>query len=73
MDMLTAKIEAASLPADVEQKLLAFMGRLGLVYGAIDMRRTPDGRHVFWRSIQPDNGCSSRTALASPSAMRCAR
>ena len=23
------------------------MHRLGLVYGAIDMRRTPDGRYVF--------------------------
>jgi len=47
MDMLTAKVETALLPAEVEQKLLAYMRRLGLVYGAIDMRRTPDGRHVF--------------------------
>ena len=23
------------------------MARLGIVYGAIDLRRTPDGRHVF--------------------------
>jgi glutathione synthase/RimK-type ligase-like ATP-grasp enzyme len=47
MDMLTAKVEAAVLPTDIEQKLLELMRRLGLVYGAIDMRRTPDGRHVF--------------------------
>jgi glutathione synthase/RimK-type ligase-like ATP-grasp enzyme len=27
--------------------LLSFVRRLGLMYGAIDMRRTPDGDHVF--------------------------
>ncbi|NER82819.1 MAG: hypothetical protein F6K42_25345 [Leptolyngbya sp. SIO1D8] len=36
-----------TLPADLEQKLLAFMKRLGLEYGAIDMRLTPDGEYVF--------------------------
>jgi glutathione synthase/RimK-type ligase-like ATP-grasp enzyme len=35
------------LPADIEQKLLAFMRRLGLEYGAIDMRLTPNGHYVF--------------------------
>jgi glutathione synthase/RimK-type ligase-like ATP-grasp enzyme len=36
-----------TLPADLEQKLLTFMKRLGLEYGAIDMRLTPDGEYVF--------------------------
>ena len=36
-----------TLPADVAQKLLTLMERLGLEYGAIDMRLTPDGDYVF--------------------------
>jgi glutathione synthase/RimK-type ligase-like ATP-grasp enzyme len=47
MDLLRARVEPATLPSTVEQGLLALMKRLDLVYGAIDMRRTPDGRHVF--------------------------
>lgn len=35
------------LPPDVERKLLILMRRLGLEYGAIDMRLTPDGDYVF--------------------------
>ena len=42
-----AKVEAVELPAPVREKLLRFMRRLGLVYGAIDLRRTPSGDHVF--------------------------
>jgi len=34
--------------ADVSDKLLALLQRLGLVYGAIDMRRTPDGEYYFF-------------------------
>jgi glutathione synthase/RimK-type ligase-like ATP-grasp enzyme len=85
MDMVTAKIEAATLPADVEQKLHAFMQRLGLVYGAIDMRRTPEGRHVFleinpagqWmfvedRTGQPisDEMCSLMASHCRPSSLQ---
>lgn len=47
MTMDAARMEADDLPDDVIEKLHAFMDRLGLVYGAIDMRRTPDDRHVF--------------------------
>lgn len=47
MTMDAARMEADELPADVVDMLHAFMDRLGLVYGAVDMRRTPDGRHVF--------------------------
>lgn len=35
------------LPPAMEQKLLAFMRRLGLEYGAIDMRLTLEGEYVF--------------------------
>ncbi len=35
------------LPPDIQEKLLVFMRRLGLEYGAIDMRLTPGGHYVF--------------------------
>jgi glutathione synthase/RimK-type ligase-like ATP-grasp enzyme len=47
MDIAHARIEAVSLPEEVEAKIHALMHRLGLIYGAIDMRLTPDGRYVF--------------------------
>lgn len=47
MSLGQAQVAAAELPAEVEKRLLALMERLGLVYGAIDVRRTPDGEHVF--------------------------
>jgi glutathione synthase/RimK-type ligase-like ATP-grasp enzyme len=47
MDMSRARIEATALPVDVEDQLRNLMGRLRLVYGAIDMRLTPEGRYVF--------------------------
>jgi glutathione synthase/RimK-type ligase-like ATP-grasp enzyme len=42
-----ARVEAHDLPPPVREKLRLLVDRLGLVYGAIDMRRTPDGRYVF--------------------------
>lgn len=47
MNVGDARVEAHDLPTTVRERLLAFMDRLGLVYGAIDMRLTPDGRYVF--------------------------
>ena len=47
MDMANTRIEEDELPPDVAAKLLDLMARLGIVYGAVDLRRTPDGRHVF--------------------------
>ena len=47
MSLGQARTTTATLPAPVVDRLRALMGRLGLVYGAIDMRRTPDGEHVF--------------------------
>lgn len=72
MDIASARIEAVALPQEVEERLQALMARLGLVYGAIDMRRTPDGRHVFleinpagqWLFIEQESGQPIAAALA---------
>ena len=42
------KYRQHDLPVLVQEKLLEFMRALGLEYGAIDMRRTPDGEYVFF-------------------------
>lgn len=47
MDMERAAVRADQLPPAVEQGLRRLMQQLGLVYGAIDLRRTPQGEHVF--------------------------
>jgi glutathione synthase/RimK-type ligase-like ATP-grasp enzyme len=48
MSVGNAELRAEELPSDLTEKLLALMNRLGLVYGAIDMRRTPDGEYYFF-------------------------
>jgi glutathione synthase/RimK-type ligase-like ATP-grasp enzyme len=47
IDIGKARIEAVSLPKQVEEQLRQYMKKLGLVYGAIDMRLHPDGTYVF--------------------------
>jgi glutathione synthase/RimK-type ligase-like ATP-grasp enzyme len=47
VDIGHVKIERTSIPDDIAARLLALTRRLGLVYGAIDLRLTPDGRYVF--------------------------
>jgi glutathione synthase/RimK-type ligase-like ATP-grasp enzyme len=42
-----ARIKAVELPAVLTDRLLALQRRLGLAYGAIDMRRTVDDDYVF--------------------------
>jgi glutathione synthase/RimK-type ligase-like ATP-grasp enzyme len=44
---LDAVYEAHDLAPEIAVKVGELMDRLGLVYGAIDMRLTPDGRYVF--------------------------
>jgi len=39
--------EPYNLPEEIEEKCLALMGRLGLVFGCIDIVVTPTGEHVF--------------------------
>ena len=43
-----AEMTAVTLPAGVERHLRDLLERLGLVYGAIDMRRTPSGEYYFF-------------------------
>lgn len=47
MDISNARTTAVELPQPIKAHLHAFMDYLGLVYGAIDMRLTPDGEYVF--------------------------
>ena len=47
MDLAGARFEPTTLPADLCVTLRALLDRLGLVYGAIDLRRTPDDEYVF--------------------------
>jgi glutathione synthase/RimK-type ligase-like ATP-grasp enzyme len=47
MELGSAEVEPFELPLEIAERLKAFMNRLGLVYGAIDMRLMPDGRYVF--------------------------
>lgn len=72
MTMDVAPISAHVLPAEIVVKLRAFMGALGLVYGAIDMRLTPEGEYVFlevnpagqWLFIEERTGQPITAALA---------
>lgn len=66
------RIEPAQLPHDVEEGLLRLLKHAGLRYGAIDMRRTPDGRHVFlevnpagqWLFVEEATGQPITAAMA---------
>jgi glutathione synthase/RimK-type ligase-like ATP-grasp enzyme len=72
MDIANARIEPVSLPEQVEGLLRDLMLRLGLQYGAIDMRRTPDDRYVFleinpagqWLFVEQASGQPIANALA---------
>ena len=60
------------LPAGVRAGLLRLMRRLGLVYGAVDLRRTPTGEHVYlevnpagqWLFVEQQTGQPMTAALA---------
>lgn len=60
MDMYGASFEPTELPVDTRRAIHALMKRLGLEFGAVDLRRTPDDRHVFlevnpageWRFVE---------------------
>lgn len=41
------RAEPADLPGDLVAAIHAFMARMGLVFGCIDILVTPDGRHLF--------------------------
>ncbi|MFJ7154805.1 MvdC/MvdD family ATP grasp protein [Streptomyces sp. NPDC101118] len=43
-----ATVKPVALPASVTRALLRLMRALGLVYGAVDLRRRPDGQYMFF-------------------------
>jgi glutathione synthase/RimK-type ligase-like ATP-grasp enzyme len=44
---LDASYKEHLLPTEISDKILLLMQELGLVYGAIDLRLTPEGKYVF--------------------------
>ncbi|HEX6184304.1 MAG TPA: hypothetical protein VFZ44_10530 [Pyrinomonadaceae bacterium] len=62
----------ASLEPSLAERLTTLMRRLGLLYGAIDLIETPDGRHVFlevnpggeWGMLEHDLGLPISEAIA---------
>jgi glutathione synthase/RimK-type ligase-like ATP-grasp enzyme len=72
MEMDRARIEPCELPAEIEDRLRQLMARLGLRYGALDMRLRPDGAYVFleinpagqWLFIEQATGQQIAAALA---------
>ncbi|WP_437658352.1 MvdC family ATP-grasp ribosomal peptide maturase [Sorangium sp. So ce1182] len=64
--------EQDALPRDVAAQLGALQRALGLVFGAVDLIRTPDGEHVFlevnpageWGMLERDLGLPIADALA---------
>ncbi|MBN1206553.1 MAG: MvdC family ATP-grasp ribosomal peptide maturase [Myxococcaceae bacterium] len=64
--------EPGELPAEVAVRLERLVAALGLVYGAVDLIVTPDGRHVFlevnpggeWGMLERDLGLPIAAALA---------
>ena len=66
------RMTPSDLPREVEDGLLRLLKSVGLRYGAIDMRRTPEGRHVFlevnpagqWRFVEEVTGQPITAAMA---------
>jgi glutathione synthase/RimK-type ligase-like ATP-grasp enzyme len=72
MDMDGASFEPTELPFETRQGIQALMERLGLVFGAVDLRRTPEDRYVFlevnpageWHFVEERTGQPITQAVA---------
>src|SRR5438876_11084737 len=72
MDLGGARFEPIDLPAKTQEGIHALMRRLGLLYGAVDLRQTADGRYVFlevnpageWRFVEERTGQPITDAVA---------
>ncbi len=53
MRMMEIPCRTHDLPPELETKILSFMSTLGLEFGGIDFRVTPDGEYIFFE-INPD-------------------
>jgi glutathione synthase/RimK-type ligase-like ATP-grasp enzyme len=67
-----APLRAVELPPKVHKAILKLQRRLGLHYGAIDVRRTPDGEYIFlevnpagqWLFVEQRTGLPITRAVA---------
>ncbi len=67
-----AGIKAVELPKNIQKLILKLMRKLGLTYGAIDMRRTSDGKYIFleinpagqWLFVEEQTGLPISKAIA---------
>jgi glutathione synthase/RimK-type ligase-like ATP-grasp enzyme len=72
MDLPGAGFTPTDLPDETIGGIRSLMRRLGLVYGAIDLRRTAEGEHVFlevnpageWRFVEDRTGQPMTEAMA---------
>jgi glutathione synthase/RimK-type ligase-like ATP-grasp enzyme len=72
MDMANAEITAVEIPQRIRGRLRKYVRKLGLQYGAIDMRLRPDGEYVFleinpagqWLFVEEKTGQPIAAALA---------
>jgi glutathione synthase/RimK-type ligase-like ATP-grasp enzyme len=70
-----------SLPARLEERLRRLVRALGLAYAAVDLRRRPDGEHVFlevnpggqWLFVEQRTGQRITEAMADLLASRARR
>jgi len=73
MAMDVAEMKSFELPENLQSLLHKYMRRLGLVYGAIDMRLTEDGEFVFleinpsgqWLFVEQRTGMPITEAFAN--------
>jgi hypothetical protein len=70
----SAEVTSYRLPGDVADRLRELMARLGLIFGAVDFRVTPEGEHVFFE-VNPAGEylfVVDRTTLPIPQAIAAA-
>jgi glutathione synthase/RimK-type ligase-like ATP-grasp enzyme len=80
-DLQRARYRAVTLPSGIERKLRRMVRDLGLAYAALDLRRRPDGEHVFlevnpggqWLFVERRTGQRITEAVADLLASRAQR
>ena len=73
MNYESIRMRPVTLPSSVQRNIRALMTSLGLIYGAIDFRRTPDGQYVFleinpagqWLFVEQHTGQPITDAVAN--------
>jgi glutathione synthase/RimK-type ligase-like ATP-grasp enzyme len=73
IDIGSARIEPVEIPTEIHVRLLSLMRSLGLTYGAIDMRLTPQGEYVFFEVNPSGQFLYIEAATRQPIALAIAR